>query len=296
MNLRITLALPLLLLTAACSNGNESEMTFTGIMDANTIRISAETPGRILALMVDEGETVVKDSVLAIVETERLGYQLDQNDAMLSELQHQTASSESRLRAARVQRANVARKYERFKTLLSQQAATQQVVDDLKAQLDAADAELTAAESGLAGMRSKRSQIEAGNDMVRKQQRDARITAPLTGRVLVRYTDVGELLGIGSPVFDIADLRDMWTKIYVSETQLPSLRLGENVKIEIDGTDASFVGRISWISDKAEFTPKTILTEETRTALVYPVKIKVENRDDLLKIGMPVTVHVGKGS
>jgi HlyD family secretion protein len=246
--------------------------------------------------MVDEGETVVKDSVLAIVETERLGYQLDQNDAMLSELQHQTASSESRLSAARVQRANVARKYERFRTLLSQQAATQQVVDDLKAQLDAADAELTAAESGLAGMRSKRSQIEAGNDMVRKQQRDARITAPLTGRVLVRYTDVGELLGIGSPVFDIADLRDMWTKIYVSETQLPSLRLGENVKIEIDGTDASFVGRISWISDKAEFTPKTILTEETRTALVYPVKIKVENRDDILKIGMPVTVHVGKGS
>lgn len=295
MNLRITLALSLLFITA-CSDGDDAETTFTGIMDANTIRVSAETPGRVLSLAVDEGEAVVKDSVLAVIETERLGYQLNQNDAIISELQHQTASSESRLRAARMQRDNVARKYERFKTLLSQQAATQQVVDDLKTQLDAADADLSGAEAALAGMRSKRDQIEAGSDIVRKQQRDASITAPLTGRVLVRYTEVGELLGIGSPVFDIADLTNMWTKIYVSETQLPSLRLGEMVKLEIDGSDASFSGRISWISDKAEFTPKTILTEETRTALVYPVKIKVENRNDILKIGMPVTVRVSKGS
>ncbi|MFZ1731029.1 MAG: efflux RND transporter periplasmic adaptor subunit [Bacteroidota bacterium] len=296
MNLRMTIALPLLLLMAACSDGNENEMTFTGIMDANTVRISAETPGRVISLAADEGDAVEKDSILAVLETERLGYQLDQNDAMLSELQHQTASAEARLRAARVQRDNAARKYERFKTLLSQQAATQQMVDDLKTQVDAADAELAAAESGLAGMRSKRGQIESGNDMVRKQQRDAHITAPLTGRVLVRYTEVGELLGIGSPVFEIADLKQMWTKIYISEKQLPLLHLGASVKLEIDGTDAGLTGTVSWISNTAEFTPKTILTEETRTALVYAVKISVENSNELLKIGMPVTVHVSKGS
>lgn len=295
MNLRITLALPLLLL-AACSDGNEAEMTFTGIMDANTIRISAETPGRVLSLTVDEGDPVVKDSVLAILETERLGYQIDQNDAMLAELQHQTAASEARLRAARVQRDNVAKKFERFKTLLSQQAATQQMVDDLKAQLDAADDELLAAESALAGMRSKRGQIEAGSSIVRKQQRDASITAPISGRVLVRYTEVGELLGIGSPVFEIADLKKMWTKIYISEKQLPLLHLGESVKLEIDGSDAALNGTVSWISNTAEFTPKTILTEETRTALVYAVKISVENSNEMLKIGMPVTVHVSKDS
>ncbi|MBE0643602.1 MAG: efflux RND transporter periplasmic adaptor subunit [Bacteroidetes bacterium] len=296
MNLRILPALPFLLLLAACSDGNEMETTFTGIMDANTVRVSAETPGRVLSLYVDEGDAITRDSVLAIIETERLGYQLDQNDAMMAELQHQLTASESRLRAARVQRDNVAKKYERFKTLLSQQAATQQMVDDLKTQLESTDDELAAAEAAMGALRSKRSQIESGSDIVRKQQRDGSITAPLTGRVLVRYTEEGEFLGIGAPLFDVANLRDMWTRIYVSEKQLPSVRLGQEVRVEVDGSDASFTGRVSWISDKAEFTPKTILTEETRTALVYPVKISVTNRDEILKIGMPVTVHVEKGA
>ncbi len=296
MNLRILSALSVLLLATACSKGDEKDIVFTGIMDANTVRVSAETPGRVLALYADEGEAVVRDSTIAVIETERLGYQLDQTDAMLSELQHQTAASQSRLQAARVQRENLARKYQRFKTLLEQNAATQQMVDDLKTQLDASDDELSAAEAALAALRSKRAQIASGGDIVRKQQRDARITAPLDGRVLVRYTEVGEFLGIGAPLFEVADLREMWTRIYVSETQLPDVHLGQQVRVEIDGSSSDFTGRISWISDKAEFTPKTILTEETRTALVYPVKVTIANSGNMLKIGMPVTVHVEKGS
>jgi HlyD family secretion protein len=294
MKLRCTLMLPLLLL-AACSDRDEAEMTFTGIMDARSVRISAEAPGRVITITVDEGDTVTKDSLLAVIETERLGYQLDQSDAMLAELQHQTAASQSRREAARVQRENIARRYDRFKILLTQQAATQQAVDDLKAQLDAADAELAAAEAALAAMRSKRAQIEAGGDVIRKQQRDASVVAPLSGTVLQRYTEVGEFLGMGAPMFDIADLGEMWTRIYVSEKQLPSLRLGQRVRLAVDGSDAAFEGRVSWISDKAEFTPKTILTEETRTALVYTVKVTVANRNEILKIGMPVTVRIARG-
>lgn len=290
-----TLLLPVLLL-AACGDGSENDMTFTGIMDATTVRISAETPGRVLALYADEGDAVSRDSCLAVVETERLGYQLEQSDAMLSELAHQVEAATLRLRAARVQRDNAAKRYERFRTLLGQKAVTQQAVDDLGTQVEAADAELAAAEAALAGLRSKRLQVEAGSDITRKQQRDARILAPLDGRVLVRYTEVGELLGLGAPVYDVADLRDMWTRIYVSEKQLPLLRLGQTVKVAVDGSDAVFDGTIAWISDQAEFTPKTILTEETRTALVYAVKVTVRNRDDILKIGMPVTVRIPKGA
>ena len=290
----IFMLIPLLTLSS-CGEGDEAEMRFTGIMDATTVRVSAETPGRVLKLFADEGEAVVKDSVMAVLETERLAYQLVQSEAMVAELGHQTRSAELRLRAARVQRENIARRYERFRVLLGQKAATQQAVDDLRTQLESADAELAAAETGLAGLRSKGGQLEAGGDIVRKQQRDASIVSPLTGRVLVRYAEVGELLGPGTPVFDVADLKDMWTRIYVSETQLPMVHLGQKVRLTADGSDATFEGTIRSISDKAEFTPKTILTEETRTALVYAVKVDVSNRDDILKIGMPVTVLVDRG-
>lgn len=125
---------------------------------------------------------------------------------------------------------------------------------------------------------------------MRKHLRDAEILSPLDGNVLVRYADRGELLGQGSPVFEIADLKDLWTKIYVPETRLPGIRLGQPVKIRVDGSETELTGTVSWISESAEFTPKTILTEETRTSLVYPVKIRVPNDKQLLKIGMPVTV------
>lgn len=288
------LLLPALLL-AACGDDDASVMRFTGIMDATTVRVSAETPGRLLSLHADEGEPVYRDSVLAVIETERLGYQIDQNDARLAELAHQTEAATLRLRAARIQRDNLLRRYERFRSLLAQDAVTQQTVDDLQTQVDAANAELAAAEAALAGSRSKRAQIQAGLSIVRKQQSDARITSPIDGRVLLRYAEAGELLGPGAPVFELADLRDMWTRIYMSETQLPALRLGQQVRLHVDGSDTVFEGTVSWISDKAEFTPKTILTEETRTALVYAVKVKVRNRNDILKIGMPVTVSLPRG-
>ncbi|MBR9974838.1 MAG: efflux RND transporter periplasmic adaptor subunit [Bacteroidetes bacterium] len=288
------LLLPALLL-AACGDDDASIMRFTGIMDATTVRVSAETPGRLLSLHADEGEPVYRDSVLAVIETERLGYQIDQNDARLAELAHQTEAATLRLRAARIQRDNLLRRYERFRSLLAQDAVTQQTVDDLQTQVDAANAELAAAEAALAGSRSKRAQIQAGLSIVRKQQSDARITSPIDGRVLLRYAEAGELLGPGAPVFELADLRDMWTRIYMSETQLPALRLGQQVRLHVDGSDTVFEGTVSWISDKAEFTPKTILTEETRTALVYAVKVKVRNRNDILKIGMPVTVSLPRG-
>lgn len=290
----IFMLIPLLVLSS-CGEGDEAEMRFTGIMDATTVRVSAETPGRVLKLFADEGEMVFKDSVMAVLETERLGYQLVQSEAMVAELGHQIRSAELRLNAARVQRDNIARRYERFRVLVTQKAATQQAVDDLQAQLESADAELAAAQTALAGLRSKRGQLEAGGDIVRKQQRDARILSPLSGHVLVRYAEVGELLGPGAPVFDVANLKDMWTRIYVSEEQLPMVRLGQKVRLTVDGSDASFEGTIRSISDKAEFTPKTILTEETRTALVYAVKVDVVNRDDILKIGMPVTVLIDRG-
>ncbi|MBN1446779.1 MAG: efflux RND transporter periplasmic adaptor subunit, partial [Bacteroidetes bacterium] len=266
MNPRTLILTSISVLLFSCGDGDAGRMHFTGIIDANTVRVSAETPGRVVELLADEGSTVTKGDLLARIETERIGYQLEQTDAQKAELAHQIAAARARIEAARIQRENLAQRFRRFQALLKNNAVTQQAVDDLQAQLSAADAEITSAEASLAALRSKETQLSAGQDIVRKQLRDAEITAPLDGHVLVRYTEVGELLGTGSPVFEIADLTALWTRIYVSETQLPHIRLGQEVQVSIDGTGHSLPGSISWISESAEFTPKTILTEETRTS------------------------------
>jgi len=295
-NTRSLIFLAVTLLLCSCGNDRTGRMRFTGIIDANTVRISAETPGRVLELCADEGSVVRKDSVLARIETERLGYQLDQSAAQRTELTYHITSARARMEAARIQRDNLARRYRRLQTLLEENAATQQAVDDLQAQLAAADAELDAADAELAALFSKRTQLDAGENIVRKQLREAEISAPLTGTVLVRYTEVGELLGTGSPVFEIADLTNLWTRIHVAETQLPHIRLGQPVLVSIDGAKDTLQGTITWISETAAFTPKTILTEETRTSLVYPVKVRITNENHLLKIGMPVTVLVERNA
>jgi HlyD family secretion protein len=290
--IRIFSLLAMLLLLSSCGRDDEQKMTFTGLMDATTVRVSAENAGRVLSMHADEGVTVEKGDTLATVNTQRLDHQAEQQDAMLLELDFQRKSAVERRSAAAIQRHNLHRKLERFRALLGQHAVTQQSVDDLAAQLDAADAEIRSADQSLAALESKRAQLLAGKNLIQTQRDDAHILAPLSGTVLIRYTEPGEVLGPGSPVCEIADLGAMWTRIYLSAKEIGRVRLGQDVQVYIDGNSRPLSGHVSWIADKAEFTPKSILTEETRASLVYAAKISVGNPDGLLKIGMPVTVVV----
>ncbi len=284
----------MLMALASCSDNTGNTLTFTGIMDATTVRVSAEVPGRILAINCDEGATVQRGDTLAWIDTDRLDLQASQQDAMMSELDFQLRSARERRNAASIQRDNLSRKVARFTSLLNKQAATRQMVDDLTAQLEAADADLRAADEALTALGSKRALINAGKGLVEKQRGDARISSPLSGTVVIRYAEAGEVLGVGSPVCEIANLNEMWTRIYLASGELPHLALGQAVTVRADGMDTPLYGRISWISDKAEFTPKTILTEDTRASLVFAAKVTIPNPDRVLKIGMPVTVSAEK--
>jgi len=266
-------------------------------MDVNTVRVSAQTPGSVINLTFDEGSTVQRGQPLVTVDTDKLRFQTEQSDAKIQEIGSQYKNAQAQYKAAIIGRDNLRIRYERFMSLLKSNATTQQSVDDLKAQLDVANEQLRATEESLNALQSKKKQLESARRVVEKTMADASILAPVSGTVLVRYTDIGELLGTGSPVCDIADLSELWTKIYIEEQMLPSIKLGQIVSVKVDGvSNKTFEGKISWISDKAEFTPKTILTEETRTALVFPAKVLVKNPDGMLKIGMPVSIVVKKGS
>lgn len=268
-------------------------MNFSGIMDTNTTRVSSQASGITTKLNFDEGMGVKEGQVLATIETEKLGYQLDQNRSAIEEINSQYSATLSQLESAKIERENISIKYNRSLALLESKATSQQNVDDLKTQFDSANERIKSIQSSMDVVISKRKQVESGAKLIKKQVDDATITSPVSGRILVRYVERGELLSVGSPVCDIADLSLLWTKIYIEEKNLPFIKLGQNVRIKIDGIDdKTLEGRVSWISDKSEFTPKTILTEETKASLVFSAKIIVPNNNGILKIGMPVSVIV----
>ncbi len=292
--LRITAMLSLVLLSQ-CSQKDDSTLRFTGILDATTTRVSAQNAGLVTRLLVDEGRLVSPGDTLAVIEASKLGYQIEQSEAQTVELERQKESARAQLRAATINRENLRLRLDRFTALLRSGATTQQSVDDLKAALDAADEQLTAARLALEALTEKQAQLASGRKIVQTQIRDAVVASPLAGAVLVTYTEPGEFLTPGGPVCEIADLTDMWTKIYVAEEQLPFITMGQKVQVQVDGMpDRSFEGTVSWISPRAEFTPKTILTEETRTMLVFQARIRIPNNDGVFKIGMPVSVILQK--
>ncbi|MBU1052999.1 MAG: efflux RND transporter periplasmic adaptor subunit [Proteobacteria bacterium] len=285
------------LFISSCNKNNNSSMKYTGIMDADITRVSSQAQGIITGLKFDEGMLVKNDQVLVNVETEKLGYQLDQNKALLEELKNQYNALLAQLEKAKFERDNIKVKYDRFLNLFKINAAVQQDVDDLKTQYGAANEQVNYIRSSIDAINSKAKQVKSASDIINKQLKDATITSPVTGTVLVRYVENGELLTTGSPVCDIADISTLWTKIYVEEKNLPFIKLGQKVQVKIDGIeDKTMEGRVSWISDQSEFTPKTILTEETKASLVYAAKVTVSNDDGILKIGMPVTVIVNRES
>jgi HlyD family secretion protein len=282
-----------ILAVLSCSKKTETQMNFSGIMDTNTTRVSSQASGIITKLNFDEGMGVKEGQVLATIETEKLGYQLDQNRSAIEEINNQYSAALSQLESAKIERENISIKYNRVLALLKSKATSQQSVDDLKTQLDAADERIRYIKSSLDAVTSRKNQFESGARIIKKQLKESTITAPVSGTVLVRYVENGELLSPGSPVCDIADITSLWTKIYIDEKNLPFIKLGQKVRIRIDGIDdKTLEGQVTWISDKSEFTPKTIMTEETKASLVFSAKVSVQNMEGILKIGMPVSVIV----
>jgi HlyD family secretion protein len=128
--------------------------------------------------------------------------------------------------------------------------------------------------------------------VVNKKIKDAVMVAPTGGIISEKYFELGEAIPPLSPIVEIIEIRKVEVKIYISEKKLPEVKYGQEARVTVDGLEKELNGTLSWVSPKAEFTPKTILTPETRTSLVYAVKISVPNPEGILKHGMPVEVFL----
>ncbi len=275
----------------SCS-GNDKPFAYNGRIDTDVIRLVAKTAGTVDTLAVQEGDLVNKGQLLVRVNDDRLRLQLKQQMAQIEELNTNLQVLKSKQRQVQSQLNFNLQTLSKTKAMLQQGAATEQQVDQLQTQVDVLKAQLDEVLANERLISSKRDQLQAAMGITKLNLKDCRVTAPLDGTVINRFVDLYESVAPGSPLLELADLSVLKATIYVPLTKLNEIKPGQKARVKVDGLEETFEGRIIWIASEAEFTPKTILTKETRTSLVYAVKIEVPNPEQKLKIGMPVEVYL----
>ncbi len=283
------LALSSLLILQSCGNGDNIDAS--GIFESREILVSSEMPGRIVSYMAAEGEQVECGAVIATLDTTQLYLQKMRILASKGALLSRKSDINKQIAAIKQQIENAKRERDRFSKLLSLNAVNSKSVDDIDYQISVLNRQLEAQESALSRAnismdgesRALMYQVAQLDDQISKSQ----IKSPIYGTILETYSEEGEFAAVGRPIFKIADISVMTLRAYLSSGLLDSLFIGKDVKVVVSSGDNEriYTGKISWISDRAEFTPKTIQTKEERENLVYAVKIIVKN-DGFLRIGM----------
>ena len=285
-----SVGLALTLLLGCC--GGEHGNTYTGILEGRTVQVPALTGGKILKLYVDTGDAVKAGDTLAVTDTTDLVLQRRQLQAGLKEIAVREDLARTNLDRARSDLAYAKQRLQRVQSLFDHQAVSRQKLDDVQNAVNRAQSAYKAAQQQWQTVAAKRQQLEAQLALLTKKIHDGVILSPLPGVVSNRYYEAGEAVPPLHPVVEITHVARLDVKIYVPEELLPSVKVGQSATVFVDGLDRTLTGRVVWISPKAEFSPKTILTPETRTSLVYAVKVTVENPDGVLKHGMPVEVRL----
>jgi HlyD family secretion protein len=284
-SLRVTLTL-VTLLVAACRN---DEPDAYGNFEATEVTVAAEVGGRLLAFRLDEGDRVVQDNVVGVVDTVPLVLERQTLVARRDAAQARTREAASNIAALQVQQAIADRELARTERLRKQAAATAQQGDRAERDARVAREQLAGAQAARRSAVQEVAALDAQVASIDDRLARSRITSPLDGTVLARYVEPGEFVQPGQPLFKLASLDSLIFRAYVSNAQLSQLRLGQQVTVAVDRGDsiATLRGRITWIASTAEFTPTPIQTRDERADQVYAMKIAVANPDHRLRIGMP---------
>jgi HlyD family secretion protein len=293
------------LIITSC-NGNENEFDASGTFEADETIVSSELGGKLLSFNVEEGMSLSKDSVVGSVDATNINLQQEQVEASVNALGEKTSTAAPQVQLLQDQLSvqqsgldNLLHEKTRIENLLKADAATGKQLDDVNAEIDmlkknmnVTRQQITVQKNNVAtqnrGILSESEPLKKRIEQLKDQQQRANIINPVTGTVITKYAEAGEITSAGKALYKIADLSELNLRAYVTGVQLPKIKLGQQVKVLIDEGEKKYKeysGSIVWISDKAEFTPKTIQTKEERANLVYAIKVRVKN-DGFLKIGM----------
>ena len=279
------------LILAACAK-SEKEYDATGTFEATETTVSAEQSGMLLAFNVSEGDVIEQGTEVGLVDTTQIWLKIRQAGAAKEVYQSQKHDMEKQIAATRQQLLKARTEQQRYKELVADGAAPSKMLDDATNQVEVLQRQLDAQKSALATSTNALNKQMAATDVQVSQLIDqlkkCHIKAPVSGTVLEKYAECGEFVTAGRPLCKLADVGKMYLRAYVTSAQLQQIRLGQKVKVFADYGDKQrkeYEGTVSWISNRSEFTPKTILTDDERADLVYAVKVSVAS-DGYIKIGM----------
>jgi HlyD family secretion protein len=291
LNLQIVIAAVLVVALTSCGKSNE-DADASGTFEATEVIVSAQGTGQILSLNVEEGQVLTANQLVGTIDSTQLYLRKKQLQASGKAIQSRRPDIKKQIAAIEQQISTAKTERKRAENLVKANAANQKQLDDINAQISVLekqlDAQRTILESSNQGITDEseglRFQIKQLEDQLYKCQ----ITSPINGTVLVKYAEMGEVAAPGKALFKIADTNNMILRAYITADQLTQIKVGQKLKISCDfGKDKTrkYDGTLAWISNKSEFTPKTIQTRDERANLVYAVKINVKN-DSFIKIGM----------
>ena len=319
-----------LAMTACTDAPPDDTLRVSGYVEATEVAVAAEAAGRVVDLRVAEGDRVTTGDVIAQLDTrdaelqaERLRAERASADAQLRLLQAGTRPEDIRQAEAQVRAAEAEVEaidaeiraaeldLERFESLLAANAGSRKQRDDARARRDVARehqrsavARVQAAREILARLRAgaRREELDAARARIAAVDaqihaldetiEDARVTAPAGGIVTETLVDEGELAARGAPLVVVTDLDAAWANLFVPEPAVPRIKVGQPAIVRTDAGGEGLPGKVTYISPRAEFTPRNVQTAEERSKLVYRIKVAVDNRDGVLKQGMPVDAEL----
>ena len=279
------------LMLNSCGN-NDNDFDATGVFEATETTVYAEQSGALMMFGVKEGDIIQQDKEVGLIDTTQLWLKLQQAGATKSVYQSRKPELGKRTAATREQLAKAKQDQQRYKELVADGAAPSKMLDDANSQVEVLQRQLAAQISSLTvSTNALERQMDATDvqaDQWRDQLRKCHILAPTKGTVLEKYVERGEFVSTGKPLFKMADTENMFIRAYVTSAQLKDIKVGQQATVFADfgdGQKRKYQGKVTWISNRSEFTPKTILTDDERADLVYALKVAIRN-DGYVKIGM----------
>jgi HlyD family secretion protein len=276
------------LLLTGCNNKDDKADAY-GNFEATEVIVSSETSGRILQFNPVEGTEIDKGAEIALIDTTIFHLQKAEIEAGMKGVKTRLSSINAQNDILNQQIANLNVNISRIGNMLKDDAATRKQYDDLTGQVAVLEKQIAANNTQKSSVAAELSVYESKKATLNEQLIRSSVKSPLKGTIIEKFSEAGELTATGKPLVKIADLSILKLKVYVSGAQLGSIKLGQECTVRVDNGKkgyTSFTGTVSYISGKAEFTPKIIQTKEERVTLVYAVNIDVKN-DGTMKSGMP---------
>jgi len=289
----LTGGLILVLLFQISCDGNNSSPGGSGLVETTEVVVSAKASGSLKMLNVDEGDIISMSERIGVIDTTTILLQIDRISALKKAAENSLNIAAINIKQAGLNFSLAEKEFDRAKTLIKSGTINQQQFDRTETAFNQSELSRKQSQAAYNAAEADIQRLKAELALLNQQYNDCFPAAPRSGVVSDKYVEVGELINIGTPLIKIAGIDTVSVKIYLPASDLTKIKIGDKAQIDPeDDSGRELSGHIIWISPEAEFTPKNVQTKEARANLVYAVKISIPNPEQILKIGMPVSVKI----